>query len=220
MIIIWFSAEGILLFLNQEPEVAHMAAICSFCSFLSLIELVWTDWSGTYPDLRHLAIGLPGYGLNCLLKRFFQSQSLLHIPTIVIFIVAPLNLLLNYALVFGFPFLPRSLVLGFRGAPLATGIAMDVEALLFLAAAWKWGDARAWKGWDFGEARRKLGSVTRLAIASVGMVGSEWWAWEVVALAASQLGGASFYLGRRESDLTGLRSSDGARDAVHSPHLL
>mgnify|MGYP004726957085 CR=1 FL=1 len=43
----------ILLFLKQDPEVAHKASIY----------------------LRHLSIGLPGYAINCLSKKYFQGEA-------------------------------------------------------------------------------------------------------------------------------------------------
>lgn len=50
---IWLNAESLLLFLKQDAEVAHMAAIY----------------------LRSLSIGIPGYALNCILKKYFQGAA-------------------------------------------------------------------------------------------------------------------------------------------------
>lgn len=95
----------ILLFLKQDPEVAHKASIY----------------------LRHLSIGLPGYAINCLAKKYLQAQNKLNIPTIVILVVAPFNIVLNYVLVWG----PIPAVrIGFAGSPLATGISYNLEVRL------------------------------------------------------------------------------------------
>lgn len=67
MFLIWWNAETILLFLRQEPEVAHLAS--------------------TY--LRWVSLGLPAYAFNCISRRYFQSQGLFTVPTRIIFIVAP-----------------------------------------------------------------------------------------------------------------------------------
>ena len=48
MFLIWFNAESILIFLNQEPEVAHLAAIY----------------------LRWASLGLPGIVLTFLFLSF------------------------------------------------------------------------------------------------------------------------------------------------------
>ncbi len=47
MYMIWFNAEGFLLGLRQEPEVAARAALY----------------------LRALSIGIPGYGINTIMKK-------------------------------------------------------------------------------------------------------------------------------------------------------
>ena len=53
--------------------------------------------------------------------RYFQSQNLMNAPTIVIAIVAPINAVLNYMLVWG----PKWIRLGFIGAPLATACSFN-----------------------------------------------------------------------------------------------
>jgi MATE family multidrug resistance protein len=47
MYFVWFQAEGLLLFLQQEPEVAARAALY----------------------LRYLSVGIPGYALNTVMKK-------------------------------------------------------------------------------------------------------------------------------------------------------
>ena len=59
---VWFNAESILLFLHQQPDVAHLAAVY----------------------LKYTSIGLPAYAFNCISRydldptkgnqlTFFQS---------------------------------------------------------------------------------------------------------------------------------------------------
>lgn len=72
----WIWSESILLALKQDPEVAHYAA--------------------TY--LKCLLLGLPAYGFNNVARRYFQSQNLFDAPTRIIFLVAPINVILNYLL--------------------------------------------------------------------------------------------------------------------------
>ncbi|KAG9123665.1 hypothetical protein FRC07_014347 [Ceratobasidium sp. 392] len=76
---IWNSAESILLALRQEPEIAHLA--------------------GLY--LKWLSIGLPAYAFNSVTRRYFQAQGLMNVPSMIIVIVAPINAVLNWALVWG-----------------------------------------------------------------------------------------------------------------------
>ena len=61
--------------------------------------------------LKYLSFGIPGYGGNMVIKkwafgqrlgligRYLQAQGLMHVPTYVLFIVSPLNLVFNYLLV-------------------------------------------------------------------------------------------------------------------------
>lgn len=51
----------------------------------------------------------------------FRTQGLMLAPVITLTVAAPLNVILNYLLVWG----PQSIRLGFVGAPLATAISMN-----------------------------------------------------------------------------------------------
>lgn len=161
MYIVWFNAEAILLALKQEPEVAHLASLY----------------------LRWVSIGLPAYAFNCISRRYFQSQNLFSIPTRIIIFVSPINVFLNYFLVWG----PEPIRLGYIGAPLATAISFNLVSLLSIIygaffvpkTAWHPISRRMFTG---------LGVLVQLGISGIGQVASEWWAWELVALGASLLG--------------------------------
>ncbi|KAF9459120.1 MATE efflux family protein [Collybia nuda] len=157
----WFNAENILLFLKQDPEVAHLAAVY----------------------LRWVSMGLPAYTFNCISRRYFQSQGLFAVPTRIIFIIAPINVLLNYTLVWG----PKAVRLGFIGAPIATAISFNLVSLMSICYGLFFVPSTAW----YPLSRRmftSLGVLVQLGLAGVGQTASEWWAWELVALAASLLG--------------------------------
>ncbi|KAG5634975.1 hypothetical protein H0H81_000164 [Sphagnurus paluster] len=151
--------EDILLALKQDAEVARLAALY----------------------LRWVSMGLPAYAFNC--TRYFQSQGLFAIPTQIIFIVAPINVVLNYLLVWG----PSQIRLGFIGAPIATAISFNLVSILSIAYGIIYVPRTAW----YPLSRRmftSLGVLVQLGLAGVGQTASEWWAWELVALAASLLG--------------------------------
>lgn len=76
-VIIFFHSEYLLLRLKQEPAVAALA--------------------GQY--LKVLSFGLPGYAVFEVARRWLQAQGLMSPPTIVVALVAPTNVLLNYLLV-------------------------------------------------------------------------------------------------------------------------
>lgn len=56
-----------------------------------------------------------------------------------------------------------------------------------------YGKGLGWYGWNFNEAfdREGLKTVVKLGISGIGQLASEWWAWECMVLAASQLGPTS-----------------------------
>ena len=100
--------------------------------------------------------------------------------TYVLLITSPINAALNFLFVYTFK-------MGLLGAPIATGISYWLSFLLLLAYA------RYIRGWDCwgGWSRKCLHhtwTFTRLALLGIVHVGTEWWAFEIVALVAGRLG--------------------------------
>jgi len=158
---IWQSAESILLVLRQEPEIARLA--------------------GLY--LKWLSIGLPGYAFNVVIRRYFQAQGLMHVPSLIIVVVAPINAVLNWVLVWG----PQPVRLGFIGAPIATAISFNLISVCSVIYGVLYTPTTAWH--PIGRRSfRSLGTLVQLGLAGTGQIASEWWSWELVGLAASQLG--------------------------------
>ncbi|KAF7323676.1 RNA helicase [Mycena kentingensis (nom. inval.)] len=161
MYCIWWNAEAILLVLKQDPEVARLAAVY----------------------LRWVSLGLPAYTFNLVSRRYFQSQGLFAVPTRIICIVAPINAFMNYLLVWG----PEPIRLGFIGAPIATACSFNLVCIMNIIYGVFIAPKTAW----MPISRRSftsLGVLVNLGFAGVGQTASEWWAWELVALAASLLG--------------------------------
>ncbi|KAG9536243.1 mate family transporter, partial [Aureobasidium melanogenum] len=77
--------------------------------------------------------------------------------------------------------------MGLLGAPLATSISYWLSFLLLLAYARFVSGWDCWGGWS-KKALQNIGTFTRLALLGVVHVGTEWWAFEIVALAAGKLG--------------------------------
>ncbi|KIJ59881.1 hypothetical protein HYDPIDRAFT_117978 [Hydnomerulius pinastri MD-312] len=157
----WFHGENLLLMLKQDPEVARLA--------------------GTY--LKWASLSLPAYSFNCISRRYFQSQGLFAVPARIIIFVAPINILLNYLLVWG----PDSVRLGFIGAPIATSISYNLISIASVAYGLFFVERTAWHPIST-RCFTSLGLLARLSVGSVGQVASEWWSWELVGLAASFLG--------------------------------
>ncbi|CAE6397622.1 unnamed protein product [Rhizoctonia solani] len=161
IVLLWLNAEPILLILKQEPKVAHMA--------------------GLY--LRWFTLSLPGQCIAVVLRRFYQAQGRAHIPTIIMAFVAVVNALLNWLLVWG----PAPFRLGFIGAPIASSISFDLMALAYIIHAYFINSPEAWHPINH-LCFQELGKLFKLGLSSTGQIASEWWCWEIVALAASQLG--------------------------------
>ncbi|KAG0053769.1 hypothetical protein BGZ83_000481 [Gryganskiella cystojenkinii] len=158
---IWLSSEYIFSgLLGQDPALSSHAAIF----------------------LRGLLPGAPAFLIFECVKKYLQAQGIMHASTYVLLIVSPLNVVLNYALVWN-----KYIGIGYIGAPLATSISYW-NMLLLLLLYIRFVDGRqAWGGWS----RESLTGWTeflKLAIPGCAMVVSEWWAFEVVSLAASYLG--------------------------------
>lgn len=100
--------------------------------------------------------------------------------TYVLCLTSPINLGLNYLFVYTFK-------LGLIGAPIATGISYWFSFILLVLYSRFVAGSRCWGGWSRA-AFQNLGTFARLAALGVVHVGTEWWAFEIVALAAGRLG--------------------------------
>ena len=99
-IIVILNGETLLLALRQDPEVAALA--------------------GQY--LKVLVFGIPGYAGFEITRRWLQCQGLMIVPTISLIIASPINIFLNWLLVWG----PDRFRLGFIGAPVSTAISFNI----------------------------------------------------------------------------------------------
>ncbi|KAI7872113.1 mate-domain-containing protein [Spinellus fusiger] len=156
--VIWWNATHILLSLNQDPELALYAGLF----------------------LRYLLIGAPAYITFEATKKFLQAQGIMKASTYVLMIASPINLGLNYMMVY-------PLGLGFIGAPLATSMSYWLMLGLLLLYVRFVKGSKAWGGWS-RECLLGWWPFLRLAIPGIMMVCTEWWSFELCALAASYLG--------------------------------
>lgn len=100
--------------------------------------------------------------------------------TYVLLITSPINAGLNYLFVYTFK-------MGLFGAPIATGISYWLSFFLLLAYARFVSGWECWGGWS-RKCLQNAGPFAKLAILGVVHVGTEWWAFEIVAIVAGQLG--------------------------------
>jgi MATE family multidrug resistance protein len=187
---------------------------------------------------RFLQLLLPG-GLGYVwfecMKKFLQAQGIYRPGTYALMITSPLNAVLNYTFIYKLGF-------GLYGAPIATGISYWLSFLLLVAYACFVQGSECWGGLNPRRAMTNCWPFAKLAFLGVIHVGTEWWAFEIVALAAGRLGTIPlaaqsvvmtadqiintipFGLGVAESarlgNLLGARDPRGARRSAHSAALL
>ena len=133
---------------------------------------------------RFLQLLLPG-GLGYVwfecMKKYLQAQEIYRPGTYALLITSPLNALLNYLFIYKFKF-------GLDGAPIATGISYWLSFLFLVGYTAFIQGKECWSGFNPRRAMTNVGPFAKLAFLGVIHVGTEWWAFEIVALAAGRLG--------------------------------
>ncbi|CCH43239.1 putative membrane protein [Wickerhamomyces ciferrii] len=161
--IIWiFGSEFLLSFIVPDPELIKIAS--------------------NY--LRVVCWGMPGFIFFECGKRFLQCQGIFHASTYVLLICAPLNALLNWALVWKFG-------LGYIGAPIAITINYWLMplGLLFYTLIYDQETLRCWpKDFKFEQTFQNWSKMIQLALPGVIMVEAEFLGFEIVTIMASNLG--------------------------------
>ncbi|KAI8927016.1 mate-domain-containing protein [Entophlyctis helioformis] len=160
---VWLFTREILLLAGQDPEISAISGVFA----------------------RWMLLGLIPFLANDCLKRYLQSQGIVMASMWVTMIVLPINIFLQWLLVWS-PFAS----LGIIGAPIATSISNTLIFLMTIGYAAFVQGHEAWGGWDWKEAldARQLWIFVKLGVPGIAMVCSEWWAFEIVALAAGLLG--------------------------------
>ncbi|CAI6461347.1 ADM_HP2_G0021600.mRNA.1.CDS.1 [Saccharomyces cerevisiae] len=167
MMYVWFVwSEKILALMIPERELCALAA--------------------NY--LRVTAFGVPGFILFECGKRFLQCQDIFHASTIVLFVCAPLNALMNYLLVWN-----DKIGIGYLGAPLSVVInywLMTLGLLIYaMTTKHKERPLKCWNGIIPKEqAFKNWRKMINLAIPGVVMVEAEFLGFEVLTIFASHLG--------------------------------
>lgn len=185
--------------------------------------------------LQLLAPGGLGYVWFECMKKYLQAQGIYRPGTYALLITSPLNAVLNYVFIY-------TLGLGLYGAPIATGISYWLSFLLLVAYTAFIDGKECWDGLSPRRALTHLWPFARLAFLGVIHVGTEWWAFEIVALAAGRLGtiplaaqsvvmtadqiintipfGLGVAASARLGNLLGAQDPRGARRSAHSAAIL
>ncbi|KAI1127362.1 MATE efflux family protein [Nemania abortiva] len=136
------------------------------------------ELAGLY--LRIVILGIPGYAAFEGGKRFVQSQGLFVATTCVLLIAAPINVFINWLLVWHFE-------LGFIGAPIAVAFTQTLMPILLALYVAFVNGSQCWGGFS-KRALTNWGPMVRLAIPGMIMVVAEWLAFEILTLLSSQFG--------------------------------
>lgn len=132
---------------------------------------------------KFLWVLIPG-GLGYIyfecMKKYLQSQGIMRPGTYVLLITSPINAGLNYLFV-------HTLEFGLLGAPVATSISYWLSFFLMVAYTRFIAGGECWGGFD-RKCFQNMGIFTKIAVLGIVQVGTEWWAFEIVALVAGQLG--------------------------------
>lgn len=210
--VLWLFSEPFFKLLGQEDYIAHESS-------------------------RFLAALIPG-GLGYIyfeaMKKYLQAQEIMRPGSYVLLITSPISAGLNILFIHTFK-------LGLIGAPLATGLSYWLSFLLLVLYSRFVAGHECWGGWD-RKCLRNIGTFARIAALGVVHVGTEWWAFEIVAIIAGQLGtiplaaqsvimtadqvmntipfGIGVATSSRVGNLLGARNAKGARRAANTAACL
>lgn len=157
--VLWILSPQLLVLVIPEKDLARMAGYF----------------------LRASLLGAPGYALFEAGRRFSQAQGLFYGPLFVILMAIPINIFFNWLLVFRFQW-------GFIGAALALSITRDILPILLLAYVIiiEPSSLKCWVGIG-KEVFQDWGVMIKLSLPGVFMVQAEWFAFEILTVAASYL---------------------------------
>ncbi|CAK7268855.1 hypothetical protein SEPCBS119000_003273 [Sporothrix epigloea] len=155
---VWIYSEKILMSLVPEQEIAALA--------------------GLY--LRVLVFSMPASAVFECSKRYMQAQGLFTANTYVLFTVAPINILLNWFFVW-------KLELGFIGAPISAVITQWMMPLLLLVYVYFIDGSQCWGGFS-KRIFSNWGPMIKLALPGMIMIEAEYFAFEILTLAAGRFG--------------------------------
>lgn len=166
IVTLWCCSGSILIHIVEEPQLAVLAQ--------------------TY--LRIISFGAPGYICFETGKRFLQAQGVFHAGQYCLFIVAPINVLLNYVLVWD-----PTIGIGFIGAPISTAISYWLMSFLLLGYVLLVDGKKCWNGLQLQESFniRSWGPMMGLALNGTAMLLSEFIAFEILTLSAARFGTTS-----------------------------
>jgi multidrug resistance protein, MATE family len=156
--VLWFFSEPLFIALGQDAQLSRDSAKFLTC----------------------LIPGGLGYIYFEAMKKYLQAQEIMRPGTYVLLITSPVSAALNYLFCYVAGW-------GLFGAPFATGIAYWLSFFLLVLYSRFVAGHECWGGWT-KQSLHHMGTFARLAVLGIIHVGTEWWAFEIVAIVAGQLG--------------------------------
>lgn len=174
--ILWACSEQVFIFLGQDPILSRDSAKFLTCLIPGGLGYIYFECMKKY---------LQAQGEICLVHMKIVSIAkfsigIMNPGTYVLMITSPVNAGLNYLFTYTFG-------IGLLGAPIATSVSYWLSFMLLVLYTRLVAGSECWGGWSQA-AFKSLGTFARLAFMGVIHVGTEWWAFEIVALAAGRLG--------------------------------
>ncbi|EFY96622.2 Multi antimicrobial extrusion protein [Metarhizium robertsii ARSEF 23] len=155
---LWACSEGILLRIIDDGESARLASLY----------------------LKVMISALPGIVLFEAAKRLLQAQGLFRQTTYVLLVLAPINIFLNWLLVW-------KLELGFVGAPIAVALSRNLLALLLILYIKLVNGYQCWGGLSL-KAFSNWRPMIFLALPGMVMVAAEWLIFDIITFLSSRFG--------------------------------
>lgn len=188
---------------RKDYKLVSLHAMRCFVMLMVLYVFIYSFWTwGSYPllsaiiiekeaaylaaqYLKVLAYSVPGFIVFEVLKLYLQAQGIFHASTVVLFICAPINILLTYCLVWN-----ETFSMGFIGAPISIVITNTLMASLLLLYTCFIDGYQCWCGltWDIF---KSWSTALKLAGPGVVMIEAEWLAFEIISFASSRFGTSS-----------------------------
>ncbi|KAJ5832514.1 hypothetical protein N7474_000825 [Penicillium riverlandense] len=228
--ILWACSEPVFLFLGQDPQLSRDSARFLTCLIPGGLGYIYFELMKKY--LQAQGMGSSRSSIDTANDEL--NPGIMRAGTYVLLVTSPLNAGLNYLFCYTFK-------IGLLGAPLATGLSYWISFALLVLYSKLVAGSECWGGWS-RDAFQNLGTFARLALLGFVHVGTEWWAFEIVALAAGRLGtiplaaqsvimtadqvlntipfGIGVATSTRVGNLLGLRNGVAASRAAHTSAVL
>ena len=171
--VLWVFSEPLFLALGQDPGISRDSARFLICLIPGGLGYIYLEATKKYLQAQ-------GTGTGAFSRNVLTFLEIMRPGTYVLLLVSPINAGLNYLFCYTFK-------IGLLGAPIATGISYWLAFFLLLTYARCVQGWQGWGGWSW-KCLSNMGVFAKLSVLGIIHVGSEWWAFEIVALAAGRLG--------------------------------